>query len=59
MAAQMMRQASEHLLIDTGGIGLTEITARIAAWVSSQGIGTGLLLPAHVGLAAHPGKRGP
>jgi secondary thiamine-phosphate synthase enzyme len=38
-----MRQASERLLIDTGGIGLTEITARIAAWVSSQGIGTGLL----------------
>ena len=38
-----MRQALHHLHIETQGKGLTEITRPVLAWVSSQGIGTGLL----------------
>ncbi len=38
-----MRQARHTLSIRTGGQGLTEVTAGIAAWVAEQGIGDGLL----------------
>ncbi len=38
-----MRQALHRLHIETHGKGLTEITRPVLAWVSAQGITTGLL----------------
>ncbi|SFR96583.1 secondary thiamine-phosphate synthase enzyme YjbQ [Sphingomonas jatrophae] len=38
-----MRQATETLTIDTSRQGLVEVTTEIAAWISAQGVGTGLL----------------
>ena len=38
-----MRQALHRLEIQTGGQGLTEITAPVLAWTREQGIATGLL----------------
>lgn len=38
-----MRQATTTLTIPTGGQGLIEITRELAAWVSDQRIGEGLL----------------
>lgn len=38
-----MRQALHRLFIDTNGKGLTDITPATLAWVSDQGIATGLL----------------
>ena len=38
-----MKQAQGTLGFDTGGQGLTEITADIARWVAEQGMDTGLL----------------
>ncbi len=38
-----MRQAQHHLVIETRGRGLTEITSPVARWLGSQGIGSGLL----------------
>ena len=38
-----MRMAQGRLVVETGGQGLYEVTAEIAAWVASQGISAGLL----------------
>ena len=38
-----MRQAQHHLVVDTHGKGLTEITEPVARWLAGQGIGNGLL----------------
>ncbi len=38
-----MKQAQGTLGFDTGGQGLTEITADIARWVAEQGMDTGML----------------
>ncbi len=38
-----MRQAQHHLVVETHGKGLTEITEPVARWLGAQGIGTGLL----------------
>jgi secondary thiamine-phosphate synthase enzyme len=38
-----MRQAIHHLAVETGGKGLTEITAPVGRWLAGQGIGLGLL----------------
>ena len=38
-----MKQALHRLSVETRGKGLVEITRAVLAWVSDQGIGTGLL----------------
>ena len=38
-----MRQAVHHLVVETRGKGLTEITRPIARWLTDQGIATGIL----------------
>ena len=38
-----MRQAQHRLAVQTGGKGLTEITAEVVRWVRAQGLQTGLL----------------
>lgn len=38
-----MRQAQHHLVVETRGKGLTEITDAISRWLAGQGIGNGLL----------------
>ena len=38
-----MRQAFDHLLVNTKGQGLYAITDRIGSWVKAQGIAAGLL----------------
>ena len=38
-----MRQATEHIAIDTQGKGLVEITHPVTHWVANQGMVTGLL----------------
>jgi secondary thiamine-phosphate synthase enzyme len=38
-----MRQAIDHLTVETDGKGLVEITRPVLSWVAAQGIGTGLL----------------
>ena len=38
-----MRQAVHHLVVETRGKGLTEITRPIARWLADQGIATGIL----------------
>ena len=38
-----MRQASDRLSVRTSGKGLTEITGKVADWVTGQRIATGLL----------------
>ena len=38
-----MRQAFDHLLVNTKGQGLYAITDRIGSWVEAQGIAAGLL----------------